>query len=203
MIPPIPETARRIERLAERVVYRNAFVVLHDDAVRFPDGTEGAHVRLATTDASPGVAMVVTCDDELALVLSYRYAIAQWEWGIPRGWGSGDDAEASALRELREELGGQPVSLTPLGMIHPDSGLLAQEVHVFHAAWRRNQLVPEDRREIQGTCWATWEEIDEAIVAGRIHDGFTLSALALAAARGLRPRVRVTTADGGPPAALP
>lgn len=129
--------------------------------------------------------MLVTSGQQVALVLTYRYPIAEWEWAIPRGMASSTDSRVTALTELREELGGEPESIEMLGVIHPDSGILAAEVNIFHATWREPVAGPRDTREILGVKWVKWDELRDMVKQGEITDSFTLAALTLASLRGL------------------
>lgn len=186
-LPDVPTTATPIQCVTERVAHRNAFVTLYDDAVRLPDGTAGTYVRLVASAGHPGVAGLVLAGDRVGLVLVYRYPVGSWQWGIPRGFGDQADPRASLLRELDEELGGEPVSVEQLGVMHPDSGVLATEVHIFFAKWPEPLAVPRDEAEVQAVTWIAVADLREAIASGEITDGFTLAAVALADARGLLP----------------
>lgn len=185
MLPPVPDHGRPVRRLRQHEVYRNRFVTLYDDDVVFPDGQEGTHVRLVPGGGGPGVAALVTSGDRVALVLTHRYAIGEWQWAIPRGFGHGQDPTASIMAELREELGGGPTTLTRLGRITPDSGLLASEVHLYHAAWAEPQAVTEDPAEVQAIAWLRVADLRRAVAEQQVSDAFTLADVALADARGL------------------
>ena len=129
--------------------------------------------------------MLPVCEDQIALVLTYRYALASWEWAVPRGFAHGDDASQSARAELAEELGREPEELISIGKVAPNSGLLAGHVELFLARYSTTVSEPMDRNEIADVKWISTKALNEEIVSGQIIDGFTLSAITCAQARGL------------------
>jgi len=163
-----------------RTVYENEFISVQDDEVVFPSGRSGTFIRIVEGDGSPGVAALATRGRDVALVHVYRYPIQAWEWGIPRGFASSDDPETSMLHELHEELGSSPQRLELLGRIHPNSGLLAGEVFIYHAVVGDGRMRPRDIEEVDAVRWVSIEDVLAMIGAGEITDGFTMAALTLA-----------------------
>jgi ADP-ribose pyrophosphatase len=176
---------RIIRRLRERLVYRNQFVSVYDDPVRFPDGDEGSYLRIIESGGNASVAMLPICDGKIALVLTYRYPQASWEWGVPRGFAHGSDPVESAKAELTEELGREPDSLSPIGAITPNSGLLAGRTEMFAAWYGSPADQPADCREVAAVRWISPATLLNEITGGRITDAFTLSTFTCARARGL------------------
>ena len=177
-------TGLPIQPLHPRMVYRNSFVTVWDDRVRFADGQVGDHLRIIERDGRQGVAAWVTHGDQVALVRSYRYATSRWEWGVPRGFADEDDPLQTLRRELAEELGGSPLTIDEMGEITPNSGLLASTVKCFHVTWGQQPLSPADS-EVERAAWVDVSQLSEAIAAGSVSDGFTLSAFTLARVRGV------------------
>lgn len=104
-----------IERLAERLVYENAFVRVWDDDVRFPNGETGRYFRTRWT-APWGVAVAATDGEAVLLVETHRYGEPRAAWELPKGFGAhGSTPEADARRELLEETGLAAETLEPLG----------------------------------------------------------------------------------------
>jgi len=192
-IQPVTEQAP-VALAAERVVCSTRFLTLYDDDVLFSDGKPGRHHRLIQSGGRPGVAVLPYCRGRIALVRVWRYPIAAWEWGIPRGSAHSDSAAMSAAGELTEELGEEPETLQPLGIVYPDSGLLAGAVHLFAARYAEPVSVPLDTREVAAVRWEPVRDLLAAIAAGEITDGFTLAVTCQALVRGLitfsPPRVR-------------
>ncbi|MFE9097515.1 NUDIX hydrolase [Streptomyces sp. NPDC007264] len=172
-----------VERVREILAYANPFVRLFDDEVRFPDGRRGRHVRIEP--ARPGLGSVVlpVCESAVGLVRTYRYALGADQWALPRGFSHGADAEETARAELREEIGATGGEFRLLGTMTPDSGLFSARVAVFLAILPERFARPEDMREVREVCWLPVQDVWSWVGAGRIEDGFTLSALALARAK--------------------
>lgn len=173
-----------IRRLREVAVYSNRFAAVYDDLVAFADGTEGRYLRIVESDGKPGVAILAVCEDQVALVQTYRYALAAFEWGVPRGFAHGNDAISSARAELAEELGEEPDELHSIGATTPNSGLLASRVELFLARYAKKVSKPTDRNEVVGVKWITFAALRDGIARGEITDAFTLSAITCASARG-------------------
>ncbi|GAB6898374.1 NUDIX hydrolase [Kineosporia succinea] len=174
-----------IEQVAQHEVYKNQYVTVYDDEVLFGGVVPGRYLRILERDNKPGAGVLARCGDRYALVLTYRYPTSAYEWGIPRGFAHGDDPAATARNELSEEIGGRPTSLVPLGLVNPNSGLLAAQVHLFLGEFDAEVATPEDEQEILKVRWVSLDELLTAVAEGEIDDAFTLSAIALASAKGL------------------
>lgn len=82
------QTDPPLRQARERSVYRNAHVEVFDDDVLLEDGTAGRYLRIVSGQGWPGVAVLAVADGSVALVKTYRYPVASWEWAVPRGWGT-------------------------------------------------------------------------------------------------------------------
>ena len=182
MTAPDREQDVPIRMAREREVYGNRFVTVFDDEVVLPGNLPGRYLRIVQSGGRPGVAMLASSGDRYALVQTYRYPISNWEWGIPRGFAHGDDPCESARAELIEELGAPPAGITLLGTVTPNSGLLADRVHIFHAGYNREVAEPLDADEVVKVRWVDIQTLLAEIAAGEIVDAFTLAAVTLAAA---------------------
>lgn len=176
-----------IVRLAEHAVFSNEYVTVYDDPVRRPNGETGNYLRIVESDGRPGVAMLPVAGGRIGLVKTFRYALGEWEWGIPRGFGDFTDVNLSARAELTEELGHLPDELVPLGVVTPNSGLLSSKVQVFLATYPAPVSAPQDQNEIHDVRWPTFEQLQREVAAGEISDSFTLAALTLAMLSGRLP----------------
>ncbi|MEV0444741.1 NUDIX hydrolase [Streptomyces spectabilis] len=167
------------------LVYEDPYIRLLRDPVRFPDGRFGTYLRILGAADGPGCAILPVIQDRVLLLENYRHAVRAWTLEIPRGFGTdGLSAESNALKELDEELSAQVESITPIGAVHPDTGLSSQLVHLFFA--RLTATGPLEAAEgIRGTITLTPGELDSRIVDGTITDGFTLAALTQARLRRL------------------
>lgn len=181
----------QIKRLEARIAYEeadNPWVCLYFDRVQFPDGKIGRYNRLVMSEGRPGVVILPLRAGRVGLVQQYRYPIARTLWELPRGFGESADPRSDAQRELREELGVDGADLIDLGTLHPDSGLVETEVHVYLAKCHAGEIDGSglaDGHEISGIRWIAVSQLWDEIAEGRITDAFTLSAVAKAMARGL------------------
>lgn len=162
-------------------MFANRFVTVYDDDVAFPGGRTGRYVRVVQSGGQPGVAVLPIASGHVGLVRVYRYPVAAWEWGIPRGLAQGGDPAATAREELLEELGAYPDSVIPLGQMTPDSGILAAVVHLYAASYGHMPTAARDTDEVAGICWLPLAQLQEAIRGGQVTDGFTLAAVGAAA----------------------
>ncbi|MCA2200823.1 NUDIX hydrolase [Streptomyces griseoincarnatus] len=167
------------------VVYSDPYIRLLRDPVRFPDGRTGTYVRLLGYTLAPAAAVLPLLDDRVVLLENYRHATRSWHWEIPRGFGTeGLTAEENALKELQEEIGAQTLSITPVGAVHPDSGLQAQSVRLF-VARLAGVGDTEKGAGIRRVVLLTPQELDSKILDGSVTDGFTLAAMTQARLRNL------------------
>ena len=171
-----------IRRVREVLVHSNDYVRVYDDEVAFDNGSSGTHLRLEGVGGE-GVVMLCLCGDRVALVRTYRYALAADQWGLPRGFGHGESPRHSALAELREEIGEEPDALELLGTVHPDSGVQSTAVHVFLASYATEVAAPTDVLEVAEVRWVPLDALWQRVARGELTDGFTLSALAMLTAR--------------------
>ncbi|MDD5761982.1 MAG: NUDIX hydrolase [bacterium] len=177
---------KTIERTGEVLVYSdpdNKWLEVYFDRVRFPDGREGRYNRVVEHSGRGGVAVLPIRGTLIGLVLQFRYPVDREMWEIPRGFADGPDEVLEALRELREETGIDldAGGLTDLGVIHPNSGVLATSVRLFAARCEgtRDDLTRGDG-EATEIRWVSVPEILSLIARGEITDAFTLCAVLLA-----------------------
>ncbi|MEU0932905.1 NUDIX hydrolase [Embleya sp. NPDC005971] len=177
------------------VVYRDPYLMVVRDAVRFRSGRVGTYIRLVGGSAGPGAAVLPVLDDgRIVLINHFRHADRSWHWEIPRGFGDPDDAsgEATAAREVREELGCPAVELSWLGAINTDSGMSGGR-DVIHLARIAAAALPADpsgdgtEEGIDRIRVVTPDELRAMILDGEITDAYTLAAYAFALTRGLLP----------------
>jgi len=171
--------------LKQKLAYRNRFIRVFDDEVRFADAREGTCVRIVQSGDLPGVVIMPLAGNLVGLVRVYRYPAGAWEWGFPRGLAHGDDPRVTASAELLEELGRRPSHLAELGRMTPDSGILSSVVWMFAAGYEEAPGTPLDTGEVSAITWIPVPELLARISRGAITDGFTLAAACSALCRGI------------------
>ena len=181
----------KIQRLLEVLAYSeptNRWVKVYFDHVRFPNGFEGRYNRIIEGNGTPGVAILPLRNNTVGLVRQDRYPIEREVWEIPRGFGDSGDQFADARREIEEETGLVPCELIKLGVVHPNSGLLASAVNIFAALCTEDHL-REVARSLDGEViefrWFAVSDVFDHIKGGYITDAFTIVAITHARLKGL------------------
>lgn len=166
-------------------VYSNKYVTVFDDKVQFlRTRSSGSYLRIESAMPGRGVVVYPRCGDRVGLVRTYRYPIGEFQWGLPRGFSHGASSKQTASAECEEELGARPVQVAYLGTVTPDSGILSTRVDVLEAVFEAVTEETRDPDEVAEVRWLSVSELWEMIRSGEITDAFTLSAAALAHARG-------------------
>jgi ADP-ribose pyrophosphatase len=167
------------------LLYRDQYLTLVRDAVRFRDGSVGGYLRILPSDDCVGAAVMPLVGQHVALVRHFRHATRRWHWEIPRGFGlAGETARQTARRELEEELKVRASELVRLGSLYPDTGLSSAKTELFLA--RADEIgTPEAIEGIDGVRLVAPGELERMIRDGTITDSFTLAAFAQARTRAL------------------
>jgi ADP-ribose pyrophosphatase len=126
-----------------------------------------------------GVAILTICDGKIGLIRIYRPAIRDYSWEIPHGFVDEGESECtSAIRELLEETGmdftGKTIS--SMGYITPDSGVLAARVHLYLANAPHTKAEVKTELGLREFRYFSEENFEAMIVNSKIQDTFTLAA---------------------------
>lgn len=155
------------------IVNEDQYWIWLRDAVYFPKGIPGTYNRLLWKSElqgkRAGVAVLpVLPSGQIVLVLNFRHATRSWELELPRGGtGPGETQEEAALRELKEETGCTTASVTFLGEIAPDTGVLSSVIPVFLGKVIAQETPNTEYSEaIANTILFTKEELYEGLVQG-------------------------------------
>lgn len=170
-----------IERIASREVYRNNWMILREDAIRRPDGSEGIY---GVVD-KPTYALVIARDEagRFRLVEQFRYPLGLRRWEFPQGTAPDrahlDPAELAA-RELREETGLRAARMTPLGLLDVAPGMSSQRGRVFLATGVvEGEPDREHEEQDMRSRWFGGDEVRRMIREGEITDAQSIAAWAL------------------------
>lgn len=166
---------------------------VREDTFLRPDGSQGLYGVVVRRD----FACVVPWDGtSIWLVEQHRHPVGAWSLELPQGgWDPGDPgeggAEALARLELREETGLAAGSLRRLGHLWSAVGGTDQGFD----CWLATDLVAgeadrgrEEEASGMRTVRLTPEELDAAVLEGRVRDASTLACLALLDRSGGLPR---------------
>ena len=164
------------------VLFDSPYYTVVRDAVRRPDGSLGGYVRVFNAPHRPeGVVILpVTHAREVVLTREFRHPVRGWRWQVPRGFcDEGETGEQAAARELEEELGTRPLSLTWLGEVEPDSGALGARPRFYLARIERFEASGLGDEAIAEARAYPPDALAALIREGGLLDGPTLSALSL------------------------
>jgi 8-oxo-dGDP phosphatase len=126
-----------------RIAY-DGFSTVRVETVATPDGTTVEREVVEHTDAVAVVPMTDT--GEVLLLRHYRQPVRQYLLEIPAGKMDepGEDPEATAQRELREEVHHRARDLHHLVTFHNSAGWTTERTHVYLATGLSDAPPPED-----------------------------------------------------------
>ena len=171
----------KIATLSRRTVYENRWMKVHEDEIRFPDGSDGIY---GVIDKEDFVLIVpVHADGRFQLVRQFRYPVQGRYWEFPQGsWETrpGSDPTDVARGELEEETGLRAANLDRLGYLYAANGYSSQGCHLFRATGLTPGQTARDHTEQDlETAVFSRAEITRMIAAGEIRDSMTVAALHL------------------------
>ena len=166
------------------IAYQDQYRMILRDAVRIPNGLLGTYVRIVR-DGTPGVITLPVYQGQILLIRHFRHATRTWHLEIPRGFGENDfSSEENARRELKEEIGATISHLVSLGQVYPDTGALSEYNEFFYAEVESYGGIETDEAIVE-LLPTPLSQFERMIRENEIVDGLTLTAYALAKAKGL------------------
>ncbi len=179
-------TVPEIKTLSSRIVYRNRWMTVREDAIERPDGSRGIYGLVE----KPDFCVVAAVEGgSVFLVEQYRYPVGRRCWELPQGARESSqpgDAVELARAELREETGIAAQRMQHVAHLHEAYGYSTQTFDVFLAtglSFGEQHLEPEE----QGLVCRPFA-IDEAldrVCRGEITDAATVAAFGVLRLRGL------------------
>ncbi len=91
----------------------------------------------------------------------------------------GEESEAAAIRELKEETGYEADTIRFMSSLYPSIGYCDERIDIFYAEVHEPGETDFDHDENIETVHVTEEEMDRLIRDGEVQDGKTLGAWAL------------------------
>jgi 8-oxo-dGTP pyrophosphatase MutT (NUDIX family) len=161
----------------ERPIYESRWLRLNLVDVETPDGTRFEHhvVRMQR------VAVATVVDDEgecLLMMRRHRFVDRSWGWEVPVGIVEpGEDPLAAAAREVEEETGWQPKSLTRTLAFQPAIGIADTPHEVFFGRGATRVGDPQDDNEADQIAWVPLSQLLDMVDDNRIRDGASLVAV--------------------------
>jgi len=172
--------------VGQSTVATGGFLQLADLRVQGPDGA--VHERFVVRHPGAVVVVPVTDDGEhVLLVRQYRVAVDAELLEVPAGKRdvAGEPPEATAHRELAEEIGYRARDLVPLAEFFNTPGFCDEYTHLYCAVGlealtsRDTQTAEEHEMQVERVAFA---DVDRLIAAREIVDAKTIIGLLLARA---------------------
>lgn len=151
-------------------IYEGRVVTLDIVDVTLPDGNAAKREVVR----HPGAVAVVPIDADgnVILVSQYRTAADHVLIEIPAGTlHPGEDPAECARRELQEEIGYIPRSLTPMGAFFVAPGYTTEKIHLFMATDLEHSPLPADHDEFIEVSRMPLRDALEQAQSGMLHDG--------------------------------
>jgi 8-oxo-dGTP pyrophosphatase MutT (NUDIX family) len=164
-------------------LYESDWVNLWLEDVELPNGQRLQHHVLRMPRRSVTVVVLDEDGEHVLLLWRHRFITDTWGWEVPAGWTEGDEApEEAARREVEEETGWTPSSLTQLTTYYAIPGLADLHFTMFRSDGARRLGAPRDSSEASRVEWIPIADLRKLVDEGHITDGPSLTALSYALA---------------------
>jgi ADP-ribose pyrophosphatase len=165
--------------VASKTVYRGRLLQVREDRVRLPDGSESGREYIV----HPGAAVMLAMPDASTVVMErqYRYALRRHVYELPAGKiDPGEDALATAKRELLEETGYRAREWRHLLTTYPVVGYSDERIELYLARGLEHVGHALDEGEFLDVFVLPLAEALAWAKSGRIVEAKTIMALLLA-----------------------
>ncbi|MGG5889832.1 NUDIX domain-containing protein [Falsiroseomonas sp. HC035] len=182
----MPDETPDIQTIETKVVYRNAWMTVREDAIRRRDGSTGIYGVVEKADFV--VVVPVHADGSLQLVQQFRYPVKARFWEFPQGmWGPpGTDPALAAQHELQEETGLAATSMLHAGRLNLAHGTMCQGYDIFLATGlSQGDAAPELEEQDLITRAFSRAEFERMLISGEIKDATSVATYGLLRLKGL------------------
>ena len=164
------------KRISSETVFNGKLIRVRVDRVELPSGRIGTREVVEHPGA---VAVLPVLDDgRMVLVRQFRYAVGRSLLEVPAGTREpNEDALATAVRELHEEVGLEADTVEPLVCFLISPGWCNEELIAYRATGLRDVgATPEEDEEIE-IVRVSPDEIPALIASGEIADAKTITSI--------------------------
>lgn len=169
----------REKTVGSKVVFEGRIMRVEVLDVELPDGK---HTTREIVRHGPAVAVIARRrDGRFVFIKQFRKAMERICFEVMAGnCNLGEEAETSAIRELREETGYTPDSIRFLAPIYPSVGYCDERIDIFYAdVSDKPGSTDFDHDEEIETILLNEDEMDARVRSGKVQDAKTLAAWAL------------------------
>ena len=165
--------------LSTRRIYEGRISALREDTVELANGKTALR---EIVEHDPVVAIVpIDENGDLVLVRQYRLAAEEALLEVPAGLvDPGEDLEAAAQRELREETGYRAADLRPLGGFFVSPGFCTEFIHIYLATGLTESPLDGDDDEDISVERMSLAEAVRYVQTGAIKDAKSVAGILLA-----------------------
>lgn len=164
------------KKLSGEKIYRGKILDLEVDEVLCANGHRS---KREVVRHCPGACLIVEHDGKFVVEEQYRYPYDEIIIEFPAGkLDPGEEPIEGAKRELQEETGFIAEEMVNLGAIYPSVGYTDEVIHIFYAKAKVEGERHLDDNEAINVKMMSLEEIERAILDGKIKDAKTICALA-------------------------
>lgn len=161
------------EKLSSERIFDGRVISVRRDSVRLPNGRES--VREVVEHKNAVVLVAENERGELLLISQYRYPIGEEVIELPAGIvEEGEDHEAAARRELREETGYRPDKVEKIASVYSSPGFTDELFVVFYATDLHRDPLKADDDEFIDACFRPIEVVEKLVDSGELNDAKTL-----------------------------
>ena len=165
------------KQLSRITIYESAWINLHVDKVKFPDGRLVDKHHYLDFPKKSVASLVENNNAELLLIQAFRYTTGTIEWEIPAGWCEGTETIIeTAQREILEETGYLTEKHSLLYQFNPLIGI-SNAIHYIVYCRAAQKVADFDRNEVNSTHWVSISKVRSMIKEKRVYDGLSLMAL--------------------------
>jgi ADP-ribose pyrophosphatase len=167
------------ELVNSKTIYEGRVFAVRQDQVRLPNGKV---MQLDIVDHPVAVVLVpVDAQGNIWLIRQYRHSAGDEILELPAGvTETGEPSEASALRELREEIGMQAGTMRLIGEFFIAPGYTTEYLYIYLATDLSPAPLPGDEDEFIEVVPTPIQDVFALVRNGQIRDAKTLAALLLA-----------------------
>jgi ADP-ribose pyrophosphatase len=166
------------ETVSSKIVHKNKYYSISHEKYILPNGNESDYFILKMDGSS---IVIPVKGNKIILERQYRYPIKKWSIELPCGGvEDGSNYLKTAKKELLEEVGYIAGKIKKIGSFFPTPGRSSGVCEVFIASQIKHRGCKNEVSELIKPMELEIKKVYNMVAKGKIIDGLTLSALALA-----------------------